>query len=44
MTPEDRYTLAKKVHLLSCHPGQVVLKQGEEGQNFYVVIAGAVEV
>ena len=36
--------LAKRLEIISWHPGQVIARQGEHLQSFYIIAAGEVEV
>ena len=38
---EDRQTLFESMYLLEYVPGEYIMKQGEEGINFYIVVEGA---
>ena len=42
--PEERAALFRLMYRLELAPGQVLVKQGEPGHNFYVVVAGTLHV
>lgn len=44
LDPNEKEHLAKTIHLVTLHDKQLLFSQGDEGQFFYIVIDGMVEI